>query len=101
MAGDNADERARLTTFALCAFLEQGHTPRSGAFRSHVERIVNFLASIKGLDANRRRLVDAVLDYAGRGEPVPGEWAQLARSDSGRWEEIENSIAPAGKSQSN
>ncbi len=99
MAGDNADERARLTTFALCAFLEQGHTPRSGAFRSHVERIVNFLASIKGLDANRRRLVDAVLDYAGRGEPVPGEWAQLARSDSGRWEQIENSIAPAGKAQ--
>ena len=99
MAGDNADERARLTTFALCAFLEQGHTPRSGAFRSHVERIVNFLASIKGLDANRRRLVDAILDYARRGEPVPGKWAQLAPSDRGRWEEIENSIAPAGKSQ--
>ncbi len=97
MAGDNAEERARLTTFALCAFLEQGHTPRTGAFRSHVERIVNFLASVKGLDANRRRLVDAILDYARRGEPVPGKWAQFAQSDSGRWEEIEKSMASEGK----
>src|SRR5262249_1090882 len=38
MPGNNRESRVNATLIALLAFLSQGHTPTSGAFRSHVAR---------------------------------------------------------------
>jgi hypothetical protein len=44
MPGKLAESRAIATIIALLAFLSQGQTPTSGAFRSHVARLVAFLS---------------------------------------------------------
>jgi Ca-activated chloride channel family protein len=43
MPGKDADERASATLIALLAFVSNGHTAKTGAFRSHVARLTAFL----------------------------------------------------------
>jgi hypothetical protein len=97
MPGRDSEERAGNTIAALCAFLAHGHTPRSGAFRSHVSRMVGFLAGLAGLSQQRRQLVDIVLAHASRGETFPGDWLKLAAKPGGHWKEIEKAVPQASK----
>ena len=43
MPGTTMEERIAATVDGLMRFLEEGHTPKRGAFRSHVLRMVQFL----------------------------------------------------------
>ena len=94
MPGRDMDERAGNTVAALCAFLAAGHSPTSGAFRSHADRMVKFLASYAG---KYRQLVTAILEMASRGEAPPGDWLKLAGKSGGHWKEIERAVAQAAK----
>jgi hypothetical protein len=97
LPGRDADERASRTVAALFAFLAQGHTATSGAFRSHVDRLVKFLAKLGELSAGRRQLVDQVLELAARGEAPLGDWLKLASQPGGHWKEIERAVEQARK----
>ena len=94
MPGRDMDERAGNTVAALCAFLAAGHSPTSGAFRSHADRMVKFLASYAG---KYRQLVKAILEMASRAEAPPGDWLKLAGKSGGHWKEIERAVAQAAK----
>jgi Ca-activated chloride channel family protein len=48
MPGGNSDERVRKSIEALMEFVRAGHTISSGAFRSHVRRLVEFLKRVGG-----------------------------------------------------
>ena len=85
MPGGSLDARAAASVAALLAFLANGHTPASGAFRSHAARLVRFLESLAGLDAEKRRLVDAALAAARNGQAPAGDWLRLAQSGGDRW----------------
>lgn len=85
MPGGSREARAAATVVALLAFLAHGHTPSSGAFRSHVARLVAFLESLSGLDAGKRRLVDLALVAARGGQAPPGDWLRLAKTGGEHW----------------
>jgi hypothetical protein len=92
MPGGSPEARASATLAALLAFLEHGHTPSAGAFRSHVARMVAFLESLRGLDARRRKLVDLALAAARNGQVPPGNWLHLAQSGGDCWEDLEKGL---------
>src|ERR1017187_166915 len=83
MPGRTPEARASASVVALLAFLEHGHTPSSGAFRSHVARLVSFLESLAGLDTGKRRLVDLALAAARKGQAPAGHWGALAKGLAG------------------
>jgi hypothetical protein len=85
MPGGNVEARAAASVSALLAFLANGHTPASGAFRSHAARLVRFLESLAGLDTGKRRLVDEALAAARNGQAPAGDWLRLAQSGGDRW----------------
>ncbi|HEY2012886.1 MAG TPA: hypothetical protein VGH38_05260, partial [Bryobacteraceae bacterium] len=87
MPGRNDEARAAATIVALLAFLSNGHTPTSGAFRSHVARLVQFLKSLSGLRTQRQKVVDAAVRAAAKGESPAGDWT--ARKSGDRWKEME------------
>lgn len=92
MPGENREARASASVVALLAFLQQGHTVTSGAFRAHVARLVSFLNSVKGLSGRQQQLVAGVVDLARKGKPPAGEWAALAAASGNHWGEIEKGI---------
>jgi hypothetical protein len=88
MPGKNAEARGSASAVALLAFVANGHTPSSGAFRTHVARLVRFLQSLAGLDTAKRRLVDLAVSAAQAGKPPAGEWLELARAGGNHWAEL-------------
>jgi hypothetical protein len=88
MPGKTADDRAGATVAAVLAFLQHGHTPTSGAFRSHVARLVSYLKSAKGLVAERQKLIAAVVELAGKGKAPDGDWLTLARGSGDVWKKV-------------
>jgi hypothetical protein len=89
MPGKNLESRAGATVIALLAFLSQGHTPTSGAFRSHVVRLVSFLKSLTGLSGQEQRIVSAIIELAQRGTAPTGDWIALAHAGGNYWKEAE------------
>ena len=89
MPGEDSRSRAGASVIALLAFLSQGHTPRRGAFRSHVGRLVVFLESLTGLSGEQQRMVALALEFAHKGTAPAGEWIKLARTPGAHWNEIE------------
>jgi hypothetical protein len=85
MPGKDPGSRASASVVALLAFLANGHTPASGAFRSHAARLVRFLESLSGLDAGKRKLVDLALQAVRSGKAPSGDWLSMARSGGDRW----------------
>jgi hypothetical protein len=85
MPGRNADDRGSAGAVALLAFVVNGHTPSSGAFRTHVARLMKFLQSLAGLNAAKRGLLDQALSAAQTGKSPSGDWLILARSGGDRW----------------
>jgi hypothetical protein len=93
MPGKNPESRAIATVVALLAFLSQGHTPSSGAFRSHVARLVSFLKSTNGLLApHQQQVVTAVIELARKGSGPTGEWIALAHTSGDHWKEVERLV---------
>ncbi|MEK7407083.1 MAG: VWA domain-containing protein [Acidobacteriota bacterium] len=94
MPGDDDEDRVLASIVTLLAFLAEGHTSRSGAFRRHVQRLIAFLESAQA-PADRQALVGSVLALARRGQALPGEWLAAAL-DSGRsaavWGQIERAV---------
>jgi Ca-activated chloride channel family protein len=93
LPGESPDARVLATLAALLAFVAHGHTPSTGAFRSHVARMVEFLASLRGLNAQNQHLLDRAIAAARAGHAPAGNWIELAQSGAGSWEGIEQSFA--------
>ncbi len=88
MPGSSQDARASASAVALLAFLANGHTPSSGAFRSHVARLVRFLESVTALHPEKRKLIERALSATRNGPVPPGDWLRLAQSGGDRWGEL-------------
>jgi len=81
VAGKDPEERALKTASALLFFLSQGHTPSQGAFRAHVERMIQFLE----MSDVRQDLLRRVVAFARAGRKPKN-----ARAES--WKQIEAAI---------
>ena len=73
MPGRKEDERTLATLVVLLCFAAEGHTASSGAFRSHVGRLIAFLDP-RASDP----LVREALARIRKGGSLPGDWAELA-----------------------
>ena len=68
MPGADLQQRIDKTADALRDFLKEGHTSKSGAFRSHVQRLTQFLrAALDKLDISRRSGIEELLRQADPG----------------------------------
>jgi len=92
MPGNNEEERVLATILAMLQFLAEGHSAKHGAFRAHVERMVNFLGS--RLQRTQDRLMPLVksLDRAGVWRDNEDSFLLGARSGElqalGVWDEV-------------
>ncbi len=93
MPGANQSERASATVVTLLAFVSQGHTPTSGAFRSHVARLVAFLESLAGLAEDQRQSVELAVRAAREGRAPAGDWLRLAQTGGDRWSALATALA--------
>ncbi len=95
MPGGSAEERVLRTLLCLLAFLEQGHSTKSGAFRMHVERLVAFLESgvASRLHEARQGMMNRAIAHARRGESVPGEWSKKAREKASGWKDLDPALS--------
>ncbi len=89
MPGKNSESRASATVVTLLAFLSQGHTPTSGAFRTHVARLVSFLDSLSGLSRQQQQVIAAVIKLARKGTAPTGDWITMSKASGLRWKEVE------------
>ena len=69
MPGRDDSARAKATAEAVLKFVEAGHTVTSGAFRTHVGRLVAFLKALTGLRAKDQELVDRAIHAAAGLQP--------------------------------
>jgi hypothetical protein len=88
MPGPDLAARAIATVVALMAFVSQGHTPSTGAFRSHVSRLVKFLQSLKSLSAAQQQLVNDIVAKAEKGTAPAGDWLRLSRTPGDHWKAV-------------
>lgn len=86
MPGQNGPERAARSVAALFAFVAAGHTLTSGAFRSHVARLVKYLKSLN------REIFDVAIGAAGDGRVPPGDWLAIARAARAPWSLVEKAL---------
>jgi len=79
MPGEKHELRIANSLAALLFFYEHGNTATSGAFRMHVEKLIQFLTPqrLKKLEANRERTAVRVLELIRMGRPVPGSWKEF------------------------
>jgi Ca-activated chloride channel family protein len=87
MPGRDEEERVQAAILALLCFLAEGHTERSGAFRSHVARLMAFLEAARGVHP----LVGEILELARRGRSLEGDWSQHGPG-AGIWKELEAAL---------
>jgi len=93
MPGSNVEARADATAVAVLAFLSQGHTPSSGAFRSHVSKLVKFLKSLSGLSARHQQIVKAVVERAEKGKAPGGDWMGPALAAGNHWDALASALS--------
>jgi Ca-activated chloride channel family protein len=79
MPGDNPSARIARTIAAVLAFVKEGHTLSSGAFRLHLARLVGFLKSAAGLSQEEQAMVERAITAAAKGRGPSGDWLGLAR----------------------
>ncbi|MBI3679664.1 MAG: VWA domain-containing protein [Acidobacteria bacterium] len=84
MPGRKEEDRVLATVLAILAFLQESHSLKTGAFRSHVRRLVEFLEARADRDVVRR-----VIECARSGRIVPGDWVC---TQNATWEEIEEAL---------
>jgi Ca-activated chloride channel family protein len=83
--GSDLADRALKTVSAVLLFLSEGHTPTSGAFRAHVERMVRFLETVPGLSTEQRAIVDGVIEFARSGKSPKAAEVMT-------WDDVEEAI---------
>jgi hypothetical protein len=93
MPGDSVAVRAGRTIAAVFAFVAEGHTLTTGAFRLHVTRLVGFLKSLSVTSDREGRLIEASLDAASTGRAPDAQWLSLAREPGTRWKQIEAALS--------
>ena len=87
LPGSTEEERVQATILALLCFLAEGHTERTGTFRSHVARLIGFLESMAHVHA----VAGEVVALARQGGRLEGEWA--ARSTGAQlWTELKEAL---------
>ena len=64
MPGKDVSDRVAKTIAALREFLAHGHSIHSGAFRGHVQRLVEYLESVRGLSAQEQERVRGAIQEA-------------------------------------
>ena len=79
MPGSTPTARAARSTAAVFAFVNEGYTVSTGAFRSHVMRLVGFLQSFTGLSSDEEAWVDLAIEVACSGQKTPGRWLEQTR----------------------
>jgi len=69
MPGENEFERMVHSLVAILAFVVEGHTRATGAFRAHVQRLMHFLEDSKfsSLSTQNRDALGAVLEWIRKG----------------------------------
>jgi Ca-activated chloride channel family protein len=92
MPSGDRSERAARTVAAVFAFVSAGHTLGSGAFRTHLARLVGFLKSIGGVPDREREWIDKAIAAASSGTAPEGDWLSIARSGGATWRQIEKSV---------
>ena len=94
MPGRSMAERTLRTLVALLAFLSEGHTPRRGAFRAHVVRLMEFLSGVApgALTAEQAGIVERAIEFAHAGRQPEGDWLGLAAARKGAWGEVDCAV---------
>ena len=92
MPGSDPAERAARTVAAVLAFAAAGHTLGSGAFRTHLARLVGFLRSLGGRSDREREWIDIAIRAASAGKVPAGDWLRIARASGATWREIEKAV---------
>ena len=88
MPGQDEKQRVTRSIAALYAFISHGHTPGTGAFRSHVARLLEFLKNSDNLHATEKRIVERVFAAASTGHAPTGEWLTIAQRKVVSWEDV-------------
>ena len=92
MPGASDFERAVRTLVAVLAFLSEGHTASSGAFRIHVQRLTQFLetSGFASLADKQSRTARSGLQWIQAGKPAPRNiWDLLDLPAAEAWTRIE------------
>jgi Ca-activated chloride channel family protein len=89
MPGDSSAFRGARTIAAIFAFVAEGHTTSAGAFRRHVQRLVEFLKSLNAPSDREERLIQQALEAAAIGRAPEGDWLRLASEPGTQWQQIE------------
>lgn len=87
MPGDKK-ERVTKSIAVLYAMISHGHTPGTGAFRSHVTRLVEFLKRFENLDAREEMIVERALEAASTGRAPKGNWLKIAQQNVVSWKAV-------------
>ena len=79
MPGKNDSERVESSLVAVVAFLIEGHTATAGAFRTHVQRLLQFLevSAFPGLKDPQRRILTEALAWIKKGVAPPWKVGEL------------------------
>jgi hypothetical protein len=97
MPGITLERRAARTVAAIFAFVSEGHTAPSGAFRTHVARLVSFVETIQG---GEQALIDRAVMAAATGIAPAGKWLQLAANSGTTWREVQRALTgPAAEAR--
>jgi hypothetical protein len=116
MPGGSEEERVSASLDALLAFAKQGHTAKSGAFRSHVQKLIQYiegsgwvrtlkeicstahdcLQQLSALD-QRVRSSAAGNELAGLSKDCCRPVAELARLAEMKYSEIKEALSKAGR----
>jgi hypothetical protein len=92
MPGMTPSVRAARTIAAVLAFIAEGHTLTSGAFRSHVIKQIAFLKNVTGISDKERALVTRAINLASTATAPPLDWLGVARSPDPSWVRLEGSL---------
>jgi hypothetical protein len=88
MPGQDKQQRATRSIAAPYAMISGGHTLSSGAFRSRVMQLVEFLKHMEDLEARQRVIVERTLEAASTGNAPAGPWLKIARRTLVSWDEV-------------
>ena len=92
MPGKTPSIRAARTIAAVFAFIAEGHSLTSGAFRSHVTRLIAFLQNVTALPGKERALVDRAIKLASTASAPPVDWLGVARGPDPSWTRLEGTL---------
>jgi Ca-activated chloride channel homolog len=101
MPGPTDEQRILATLLTLLFFVSEGHTIRSGAFRSHVQRLITFLKSAERIELpeDMANVVEEVREWISEGRSIVGDWSVHVRKllkgerlDAGLWRKIDQAL---------